>query len=222
MKYAGVIMAAVLAACGAAAQAQPDSAPRVSLSAGMGVAYASYADVTTLINATMTPSQVVPQFKTAVEFFGACTFPLLAPWLLKFEYAYTLATFSPMGPFGPTTFNVTYHMPSVILQYVLIDRGVYNVKAGAGGGYHFGILEEKSTYFNSTYSAKGPGFVLEMEANTAFGDHLFAYLGANVRWDAVGRVTDSSGASPGIGSSGSGITLHSFGAGGRLGASYLF
>ncbi len=204
------------------AQTQPDPAPRASLSAGMGVEYASYADVSTLINATVSPAQVVPRFKTAVEFFGAGTLPVAGPWLLKFEYAYTLATFSPQGAFGPATFNVTYQMPSLILQYMLLDRGVYSVRLGAGGGYHFGRLEENTLYLNDTFAGKGPGMVVEIEANTAFGDHLYAYLGANARWELVGTVTDALGATPGVGSSGLPVTLHSFGAGARLGASYLF
>jgi hypothetical protein len=188
----------------------------------MGVEYASYADVTTLINATVSPAQVVPRFKTAVEFFGAGTLPLTAPWLLKIEYAYTLATFSPQGPFGPATFNVTYHMPSLILQYMLLDRGVYSVRLGAGGGYHFGRLEENTLYLNDAFTGKGPGIVVEIEANTAFGDHLYAYLGANARWELIGSVADAQGASPGVSSSGLPVTFHSFGAGARLGASYLF
>jgi hypothetical protein len=188
----------------------------------MGVDYASYADVTTLINATVSPAQVVPRYRTAVEFFGAGTLPLAPPWLLKFEYGYTLATFSVQGAIGPATFNVTYHMPSLILQYMLLDRGVYSVRLGAGGGYHFGRLEENTLYLNDTFRGKGPGFVVELEALTAFGDHLYAYLGANARVELVGTVTDDQGASPGVASSGLPVTLHSFGAGVRLGASYLF
>ena len=219
----GMIVLAVLsAAAGARAQAPGDASPRGSLSAGMGVEYASYADVTTLINSTVVPAQAVPRFKSAVEFFGAAAFPLTGPWLLKFEFAYSIASFSPQGAYGPASFSVTYAMPSLILQYMLLDRGVYNVRAGVGGGYHFGSLQEKYFVINTTYSGKGPGIVLEVEANTAFGDHLYAFLGANLRWESVGTILDSSGGSPGVASGGGAVTLHSFGAGARLGASYLF
>lgn len=216
------LLAALCLVTQAGAQTAPAVAPRVSLSAGMGVEYASYSDVTTLINAYFSAGQAVPRFKSAVEFFGACAVPVSDPWLLKFEYAYTLATFSPQGAYGPATFNVTYHMPSLILQYMLLDRGVYNVRVGAGGGYHFGSMEVNSYYFGGTFTGKGAGLVLEAEANTAFGDHLYAYLGGNIRWESVGPLLDSSGESPGVASSGSAVTLHSFGAGARLGLSYLF
>jgi hypothetical protein len=210
----------VLARSGA--ESQTDAGPRMSLSAGMGVAYTSYADVTTLINATIAPAAAVPRFKSAVEFFGAFTFPVSHLWLLKFEYASTLASFSPQGAYGPASISVTGQMPSLIVQYMLIDRGVYNVRAGAGGGYHFGSMQEKYFSINTVYTAKGAGVVAEIEANTAFGDHLFAFLGANIRWDLIGPLLDGSGASPGVGSGGSAVTLHTFGAGVRLGASYLF
>jgi hypothetical protein len=204
------------------AQSQEEFAPRASLCAGMGVEYISGADVVDLINVTALPSERISQFKAAVEFFGAGAIPLSDLWLLKFEYAYTLASYSAQGYYGPASFSVSAHMPSLILQYMLIDRGVYNVRAGAGGGYHFGSLSEKYLSLDGQFSGKGPGAVLEIEANTAFGDHLFAFLGGNLRWEFIGALRDASGESPGVASSGSPVTLHSFGAGVRLGACYLF
>ena len=217
-----LMTAAFCAVPGVRAQAPAGPGPRVSLSAGMGVEYASYSDVTTLINATLPYGGAAPGFKSAVEFFGAFALPLSDLWLLKLEYAYTLASWSPQGAYGPATISVTMNMPSVILQYMLTDRGVYNVKVGAGGGYHFGNMAEKYSYLNNTYAGKGPGMVVEIEANTAFGDHLFAFLGGNIRWELIGPISDGSGTSPGVGSSGLAVTLHSFGAGARLGACYIF
>ena len=160
-----LMTAAFCAVPGVRAQAPAGPGPRVSLSAGMGVEYASYSDVTTLINATLPYGGAAPGFKSAVEFFGAFALPLSDLWLLKLEYAYTLASWSPQGAYGPATISVTMNMPSVILQYMLTDRGVYNVKVGAGGGYHFGNMEEKYSYLNNTYAGKGPGMVVEIEAN---------------------------------------------------------
>jgi hypothetical protein len=204
------------------AQTHADAAARASLSAGMGVEYASYSDVTGLINVTALASERVPEFKSAVEFFGAFALPLSDLWLLKFEYAYTLASWSPQGAFGPAAFSVATHMPSVILPYLLPPRGVHPARGGAGGGYHFGSLGEKYLSLDDTFNGKGAGMVFELEANTAFGDHLFAFLGGNLRWEFIGGLLDGSGVSPGVASGGSGVTLHSFGVGARLGACYLF
>jgi hypothetical protein len=222
MRKGSLLAAALCVLCQAHAQPGPEPAPRASLAAGMGVEYVSFADVTTLINATIGPSSAVPRFTSAVEFFGACAVPITERWVLKLEYAYMLESFSPAGAYGPASISVVCHMPSIILQYMLLDRGVYNIRAGAGGGVHFGRMEEKYSYIDAAYTGKGAGMVVEIEANTAFGDHLYAFLGGNIRWEAIGRIADKSGVSPGVGSGGLPVTLHAFGAGARLGASYLF
>ena len=137
------------------AQTHADAAARASLSAGMGVEYASYSDVTGLINVTALASERFPEFKSAVEFFGAFALPFSDFWLLKFEYAYTLASWSPQGAFGPAAFSVATHMRSVILQYMLTDRGVYNVRVGVGGDTISGAWGRST--FRSTTRSTGRG-----------------------------------------------------------------
>ena len=208
-----------------AAQAPPQAppeAPRAAIAAGMGVEYIAASDVTDLVNVTALPSARAPQFRAAVEFFGSCAFPLAGRWMLKLELAYDLSSYTVDGAFGPASWNMHWTMPSLILQYVLVDRGVYNVRVGAGGGYHLGALAEKYLSLDDTFTAGGPGALAELEANTAFGDHLYAFLGANIRWEFVGALRDAGGSSPGIASGGAGATLHAFGAGARLGACYMF
>lgn len=200
----------------------PEVQPRAGIAGGMGVEYMSARDIVDLINVTAVPEERVAQFKSAVEFFGSAAVPVSDRWIVKFEYADLITSLSPMGAYGPTQFDLNVQMPSLIIQYVLADRGVYNFKLGAGGGYHFGRLSEKYFTLNDTYSGKGIGTVLELEANTAFGDHLYAFLGANIRWEFIGTLTNVSGISPGPGASGTGVNLHFFSAGARLGMSYLF
>jgi len=199
-----------------------EASPRSAIAAGMGVEYIAASDVTDLVNVAAVPSERVAQFRAAVEFFGSWAFPVADRWMLKVELAYDLSSYSVDGAFGPASWSMHWTMPSLILQYVLADRGIYNVRVGAGGGYHFGALAEKYLSLDDTFSGSGPGALLELEANTAFGDHLFAFLGANIRWEFVGRLGDASGTSPGLSSGGGAATLHAFGAGARLGACYLF
>jgi len=200
----------------------PESPPRAAIGAGMGVEYMTASDLVGLINATAVPNERVAQFKSAVEFFGAASVPVSDRWIIKIEYADLITSFSPMGAYGPTQFDVNIQMPSLIAQYVLTDRGVYNFKLGAGAGYHFGKLSERYFTLNDSFTGKGLGTVLELEGNTAFGDHLYAFLGANMRWDFIGTLTNGAGISPGPGPSGTGVTLHFFAAGARLGLTYLF
>lgn len=201
---------------------------RVGVSAGMGVSYLSMTDVVDLANiasASLGGYQRLPEFKAAAEFFGAVTVPCSPEWVLKFEYAYVLATYNVETAYGSgqATFTAMAHLPSLIVQYVLLNAPVYNVKVGAGGGYHMGTLEVANFTQNDRYSGNGPGIVLEAEGNTAFGEHLYAYLGVNIRWDFIGTLTNDTGLEPYHAvSTGASTTMQFFGLGARLGFTYYF
>ncbi len=194
----------------------------------MGVSYLSMTDVVDLANiasASLGGYQRLPEFKAAAEFFGAVTVPCSPDWVLKFEYAYVLTTYNVATAYGTgqAEYTAMVHLPSLIVQYVLLNEPVYNVKVGAGGGYHFGTLDVKYYTQNDSYSGNGPGLVLEAEGNTAFGESLYAYLGVNVRWDFIGTLSNSAGMEPYHASSaGGGTTMQFFGLGARLGFTYYF
>lgn len=200
--------------------AQSGAAPegRIGLSGGMGVSYINPQDVVDFINGFGGSTERTPDFKAAVEFFGAVTVPLSSDWALKAEYTYMLGSYSTRFVLGNGEFTIETHMPTLIGQYVLIDEGVYNLRAGAGAGFYFGSLSQE--YFGTyTYSGSGVGTVLDLEANTAFGENFYGHLGGNIRWVFIGRLTNGSGVSP---SSQFEPTLHFFGVGARLGFTYYF
>jgi len=191
---------------------------RVAISGGMGVEYLSAPNVVDYINVLIASytRQRVPEFKSSVQFFGALAYPISNDWVLKAEYVYLLGSYNPDTPNRASEFSLTMNMPSVILQYVLWDEGLYNIKAGIGIGYHFATLTTKYLTVDDQLSGKGIGTLAELEANTAFGEHLFAYLGADLRWELIGIMR---GLQPG------GLprpNMHAFGVGARLGFSYYF
>lgn len=198
---------------------------RMAISAGMGVDYFSAPDVVDYINSLLAQSPVrvqrIPEFKSAVQFFGALVYPLSPDWVLKAEYLYLLASYNPGIPGFSTDFTLTAQMPSLILQYVLWDERLYSIKAGAGLGYHFATLTEKFLIVDDRLAGKGLGVVADIEANTAFGDHLFAYLGGDMRWEAIGTMKSTLSGSQ----TSRPISLptgNAFGIGARLGLSYYF
>lgn len=201
---------------------QLDSHLRPGISAGMGVSYVHPPDIVDVVNATPGATERLPQFKSAVEFFFSAEFPLSESWLVKAEYAYVLGTYNLASAFGPAEYSFWLHMPSLLVEYVLVNEGVYNVKIGAGGGYHFGFLSEKFSTIDDRYAGKGPGMLFDMEATTALGEHLFAYFGGNVRWEFVGELTNGAGLSPGVTATGYRTTFDLFGLGARLGFTYYF
>jgi hypothetical protein len=189
----------------------------------MGVSYVSAPDVVDLVNANGGHTERVSEFKAGAEFFGVLTIPVSQDWSLKVEYAYLIFSFNQTFPsLGATEFTVVVHMPTVFGQYTLIDEGTYNVKAGAGMGYHFGSLTEKFSNLDDQYTGRGLGAALDLEANTAFGESFYGYLGGILRWDFVGRLTNEAGRSAKLVSMGSDPTLEFFSVGARLGFTYYF
>ncbi|MEK9135810.1 MAG: hypothetical protein AAB393_01700 [Bacteroidota bacterium] len=209
-------------------QVHPDSqlSTRIAISGGMGVEYISAPDIVDFVNAaaaTAGATQRLSEFKSAVQFFGALAYPLSIDWVLKGEYVYLLGSYNPDIPFRSTEFTLTVHMPSIILQYVLWDERLYNVKVGGGLGYHVASLSTKYLTVDDQLTGKGLGVVTDLEANTAFGDHVFAYLGVDIRWEFIGKLENNASGSQA--SQYAVVTLptgNAFGIGARLGFSYYF
>ena len=215
-----LFLIAVVASCQAQESAPTEAHLRVSCSAGIGVLYLSARDVVDLVNSTASPFERVPQFRAVADFFASVALPIADDLLIKAEYAYLSGSYAVPSAFGQAEYSIAVHAPSLILQYVLLDRGVYDLKIGAGGGIHFGTLTTTLVGQSNSYSANGPGFVAELEANTAFGDNLFAYLGGAVRWDLIGELQSATGGRPLA--TGTPVTLHFFGVSARLGLTYYF
>lgn len=184
----------------------------------MGVNYHNARDIVDRINGNSVTTQRVSDFKSGVEFFGAVSVPLSPDWVIKVEYSYLLASYTQNTNFGNAEFAYHVHMPTLIGQYILYEAEKYNFKLGAGAGYHIASYSEKYSTVDATFTGSGLGTLLELEANTALGEHLFAHLGTQMRWDFIGKLTNAAGNTPGNFST----TFSFFSVGARLGMSYYF
>ena len=204
---------------------RPALSSRVAISGGMGVEYISAPDVVDYVNAIAAgagATQRVAEIKSGAQFFGAVAFPLSVDLVLKAEYVYLIASYNPNIVIGSSEFTLTTQMPSVLLQYVLWDEGLYNVKAGGGLGYHFSSLTSKYAFVDEELIGNGIGGVIGLEANTAFGDHFFGYLGADLRWEFIGKMRKTSSVAqlqPNVIAI---PTMQAFAIGARLGFSFYF
>jgi hypothetical protein len=187
-------------------RAQQDVAPpmaplsaRVTVAGGMAVCYVSASDIVDLVNATPGAQEQVGTYRTGIQFFGSVALPLSPLWTVKADYAYLIASYSVASGFGSAgsaDYTVYAHLPSIVFQYNLVDRPEYDFRLGFGAGYHVGKLSEIFFAQTQTYSAAGIGVVLEAEGMTAVGEHLFALLGANLRWEWIGALKNSYGIEP--------------------------
>jgi hypothetical protein len=173
-----------------------------------------------MVNGGYSPSKRLDDYHAAVDFSGAFVLPVSERFSLRFEYAYLLNTVNTSGPLGPGEFTTTVHMPSVIVEYAIVDAGMYNLSAGIGGGYHPGRLAIDYATVKDTYTANGPGFVVMLVGNSAIGEDLFIHLAGTMRLGMLGDLRNANGQSPGKGSDGSPATLNTFSVGARIGLSY--
>jgi hypothetical protein len=201
-------------------QGQTAIAPRSrgGFSGGMGVSYVNATDIVNRINGLAAATERLADFKASVEFFGAASFPISAEWLLKIEYAYLLGSYNLSTLYGPAEFSFSAHMPTLIAQYVLMEGGVYNVKVGIGAGYHFGSYSEKYSIVDSRLTGNGLGTMIDLEANTAFGEDFFGYIGGDIRWDFIGTLSDTSAYISNVPAP----TLNFFSVGAKLGFTFYF
>ncbi len=192
--------------------------PRWSLAGGMGVAYLRAGDIADY--ATALSGRRMSDFTTAVDFFGAADVPLSARWVLSAEYSYLLGGINDLGPGTELTFRA--HLPTLLVRYVLVEEERYNVRVGPGVGYHAGTLTVRYGTIAGDYSGSGPGLKLDVEANTALGENLFARLGVDLRWEFIGALRDAGGGELAAPLGADAPTLHWFSAGARLGATWYF
>lgn len=193
--------------------------PRIGVSGGLGVSYVNAVDISDRINLKPGILERASSFISAVEFYGAVSVPASPDWVLKLEYAYLLSSYNVASIYPNAEFSVVAHLPTFIVQYVLLDHGVYNVKGGAGVGYHHGSYRERYSTADGNYTGSGVGVKLDLEANTAFGEDFYGYIGADLRLDFIGTLSDDGSPGANIGTL---PTLHFFSLGAKFGFTYYF
>lgn len=198
-----VIVLCVLLLTGISPAQSPDArnagpmerANSFSVYGGMGIALAAAPAMVDYLNTLADPTQQVQTFATAVEFFGGATLPVNESWEGGIEYAYLFKSYTlPTAGFGTYTIFYDLNMPTLTAHYVISGNG-YFLKFGGGIGYHGGSVEQKSSFYgtDSTYATHGVGIKVDAVGQTAFDEHLYAYIGATMRWELMGSLKDSQG-----------------------------
>jgi hypothetical protein len=187
----------------------------------MGVSAVAPWDVVDIVTSLRSDRQETPVFTAGVEFFGGVTVPAGGPWAVRVEYGYQRISYGVDSFLGRTELEVSTHLPSVALLWTPLSGDQYLFRCGGGAGYHWGSLDRHERGSDARWTAHGPGFVLLVEGATGLGDNLFAYLGASLRWEALGDLQNNGGTSPaGVALPGP-LKLSMGAAGVRLGLAYM-
>jgi hypothetical protein len=154
-------------------------------------------------------------FSSAVDFSGSYGRMISSNNQLELEFSYSLNSSTFSSDNGTYDLSYSLIMPSVLYNYVIAGNG-YNFKFGGGAGVRILSITEKQPGFpnKDDYSSFGFGFILRGVGNTALSQDVYAHIGADIRYDIIGKAD----AENNIGD----VNFSSLSVGIRLGISYQF
>lgn len=184
--------------------------------ASMGIDFISVAELKDYLEANYTDK--LSDFSSAVNFSGSYGRMVSDNTQLELEIGYLLNSYNGSSIGGNYDLNYSVLMPSLLYNYVIIGKG-YNFKFGAGTGARFLSITEKlpADPNDYNYSSFGFGFILRGTGNTAIAEDVYAHIGADIRYDVLGKPDESSSGNK-VGN----VNFSSLSFGIRLGISYQF
>lgn len=169
---------------------------RYGIGGGMGVSAVSIHELFTYINQSpgVDPQNRLSEFSTAIEFFLTMDLFLQPQFAVGMEYSYLFGSHNFATVTGSDDFFYSYHLP-LLLGHYLVAGSEFFFKFGGGLGYIFArYVEDLATRPEAiVYTGGGIGGKAQAVGHTPFGDNLFAYIGAEMRFGFPGSVTDSDG-----------------------------
>ena len=184
--------------------------------ASMGIDFISVPSLKDFLELNYSPDRL-SDFSSAVNFSGAYGRMIGDNSQLELEFGYLLNSYNYSQDNGTYDLNYAVIMPSLLYNFVLIGNG-YNFKFGGGAGLRLlSITEKQPGQFDENKSSVGYGLIVRAAGNTAIAQDVFAHIGADIRYDLLGKPEES-GASNVIGN----VNFNSLSFGIRLGISYQF
>lgn len=184
--------------------------------ASMGIDFVSVPDLKDYLERNYT--DVLSDFSSAVNFSGSYGRMIGETSQLELELGYLLNSYNESSVGGNYDLTYSLLMPSLLYNYVIDGKG-YNFKFGGGAGLRLLSITEKlpADPNDYNYSSFGFGFILRGVGNTALSQDVFAHIGADVRYDVIGKPEETTDTNS-IGN----VNFSSLSFGIRLGISYQF
>lgn len=182
MKRVGAIIIILIAANNLSAQ--------WDISFSMGLDFKSSPSFRDYVNTNFSSgNNLIPSFKSAINFSGEADYKFSNTFALGFEYDLLIDSYTNMIGLGGI-YEISYNMkrPSILAYYLFPGNG-YQLKIGGGVGLRFASLSER-IIASSDYSANGYGFVFKAEGNTLLSKSFYALIGANIRYDVTEKVSN--------------------------------
>lgn len=188
--------------------------------ASMGINIASTADLRDYINEGWGAGNPMDDISTMIEFGGEIGYKAGKNLQIAVEGAYAFNSYTNITANGKYELNYKFISPS-LMGYYMIEGAGYSFKFGGGVGPRFLVVEEIKPFVVTgiTYTSTGFGVVARASGSTALSNNVFAYIGADARYDAGGTPKKDGIAIPQRGRE---LSVNSLSLGLKIGVSFTF
>lgn len=184
-----------IVAVSARAQERPSKKKQLSVYSGMGIDYG----ITPVFNDYLvseipySTGDSIKTFKAGIEFFGGFEYELTKTVSAKLDYSYFVRSLTYYYSPAVFDYSITGHQPYVFVNYVKKFPN-FNLKFGAGIGYHFQQVDNKVNNTNTlTYKSSGPSLRIEAVFSPKLSDNFYGYLSGFAFGNFYGKLKDSGG-----------------------------
>ncbi len=186
----------------------------------MGINIASTANLRDYINENFGAGNRMDDVSTMIEFGGELGYKAGNNLQIALEGAYAFNSYTNITANGKYELNYRFISPS-LMGYYMIEGSGYSFKFGGGVGPRFVVVEEIKPFVvtGTTYTSTGFGIVARASGSTALSKEVFAYIGADARYDAGGTPKNDGIA---IRHRGAGLSVNSLSLGLKIGISFNF
>lgn len=190
---------------------------------GMGISFVNNSSLKDYININFAAGDNISTFFSTVEGFAEVDYSLNNSFQVGLDYSYQYFSYNTSyGGIGQFVLNYAHHKPSLLAYYVISGLG-YKFKMGGGVGPRFIDLDETlpSSVNSINYSKTGFGFLARLQGHTLLGGSVYANIGIDARFDAVGEPQDSNSNTLGK-TNNQVVDLNSLSVSIKVGVSYFF
>ncbi|MBN8547366.1 MAG: hypothetical protein J0L60_14630 [Ignavibacteria bacterium] len=187
----------------------------------MGLNMTSSANLRDYVNENFaSPGDYMADINSMIEFSGEVGYSAGSKLQLALEGAYSFNSFTNITMNGKYELNYKFISPTAMAYYMIRGDG-YSFKLGGGLGPRFLLVNEIKPFVVTglDYTSTGFGVVLKGSGSTALSKTVFAYIGADVRYDAGGTPKNNGNS---LKHRGSDLSINSLSFGLKLGISFTF
>jgi hypothetical protein len=193
------------------------------LSGGMGICYGNSPSFTDYLRKEIPYSDddTINSYNTGVEFFICTEYLLHKNISVKLDYSYFIRSTQYTYQYYIFDFIINTHQPYLYVNYVMKERK-YRISLGAGIGYHYQLLENIiSSNQTERYNSHGPSVRTEIIFSPSFSKTFTGYLTGFLYGNFYGDLKKSDGNYLKATGDSQNVSLRGFGAGIRLGVTFI-